>query len=197
MPDRFHLLIYLCIYTEPTKFTTMQVNVNRDFPYVDDFICMVEHARQAQCILNLLLKRFAKFELELHPDKTLVISFGRFERKHASEQNRRRNTFDFLGFMKSSKSNTKIPVATKIFFEAFISQCISYPPYNNGCTERFIRTLKENLLWVQTFETVEELRLALLEFKKNYNEKWIIERLGYKTPAQARTDTCNPPHKVV
>lgn len=25
----------------------------------------------------------------------------------------------------------------------------------NGCAERFIRTLKENLLWVQAFETVE------------------------------------------
>ena len=54
-----------------------------------------------------------------------------------------------------------------------------------GFAERFIRTLKENLLWVRTFETVEELRLALLEFKRVYNEKWILERLGYRTPAQA------------
>jgi hypothetical protein len=30
----------------------------------------------------------------------------------------------------------------------------------NGCAERFIRTLKENLLWVRTFQTIEELRLA-------------------------------------
>ena len=42
-------------------------------------------------------------------------------------------------------------------------------PEGNGCAERFIRRLKENLLWVRTFETVEELRLALLEFKKTYN----------------------------
>ena len=34
-------------------------------------------------------------------------------------------------------------------------------PEGNGCAERFIRTLKENLLWVRAFETVEELRLAL------------------------------------
>jgi len=69
-------------------------------------------------------------------------------------------------------------------------------PQGNGCAERFIRTLKENLLWVRTFETVEELRLSLLEFKKNYNEQWIIQRLGYKTPTQARTDACSPPRKV-
>ena len=31
-------------------------------------------------------------------------------------------------------------------------------PERNGCAERFIRTLKENLLWVRTFDTVEELR---------------------------------------
>jgi len=28
-------------------------------------------------------------------------------------------------------------------------------PEGNGCAERFIRTLKENLLWVRRFETVE------------------------------------------
>jgi putative transposase len=38
-------------------------------------------------------------------------------------------------------------------------------PEGNGCAERFICTLKENLLWVRTFETVEELRQALLIFR--------------------------------
>jgi transposase InsO family protein len=37
-------------------------------------------------------------------------------------------------------------------------------PEGNGVAERFIRTLKENLLWVQSFQTIEELRVALLEF---------------------------------
>ena len=61
-------------------------------------------------------------------------------------------------------------------------------PEGNGCAERFIRTLKENLLWVRTFKTIEELRLALLEFKKTYNEQWIIQRHGYKTPSQVRQE---------
>lgn len=61
-------------------------------------------------------------------------------------------------------------------------------PEGNGCAERFIRTLKENLLWVRTFETVEELRLALLEFKRIYNEHWLIERHGWRTPAQVRAE---------
>lgn len=59
-------------------------------------------------------------------------------------------------------------------------------PEGNGCAERFIRTLKENLLWVRTFSTIEELRLALLEFKDRYNNHWLIERHGHISPAQAR-----------
>ena len=59
-------------------------------------------------------------------------------------------------------------------------------PEGNGCAERFIRTLKENLLWVRPFATVEELRLALQAFKELYNRTWIIARHGYQTPAQVR-----------
>ena len=58
----------------------------------------------------------------------------------------------------------------------------------NGVAERFIRTLKENLLWVRSFETIEELRLALLEFKRTYNEQWMLEKYDYRSPAQVRRD---------
>ena len=59
-------------------------------------------------------------------------------------------------------------------------------PEGNGCAERFIRTLKENLLWVRTFETIEELRQALLVFQQTYNTTWLIERHGFITPADFR-----------
>jgi putative transposase len=61
-------------------------------------------------------------------------------------------------------------------------------PQGNGCAERFIRTLKENLLWITTFDTVEELRVALLEFKRRYNETWLLGRHRYKTPLQVRQE---------
>lgn len=63
-------------------------------------------------------------------------------------------------------------------------------PEGNGCAERFIRTLKENLLWLTTFDTVEDLRLALCAFQRRYNETWLIGRHGYKTPAQVRHEQC-------
>jgi transposase InsO family protein len=59
-------------------------------------------------------------------------------------------------------------------------------PEGNGCVERFIRTLKENLLWVRRSDTIEELRLALHQFKETYNQIWIVERHGYQTPAAIR-----------
>lgn len=59
-------------------------------------------------------------------------------------------------------------------------------PEGNGCAERFVRTLKEQLLWIRTFETVEDLRIALQEFKNKYNREWLIARNGYLTPEQAR-----------
>ena len=59
-------------------------------------------------------------------------------------------------------------------------------PEGNGVAERFIRTLKEQLLWVQTFDTVEDLRVALLELKERYNREWLCERHGHQTPAAGR-----------
>jgi putative transposase len=61
------------------------------------------------------------------------------------------------------------------------------PPEGNGCVERLIRTLKEQLLWLRPFQSVEELRLALLDWAARYNGSWLIERHGFLTPAQART----------
>ena len=61
-------------------------------------------------------------------------------------------------------------------------------PEGNGVAERFIRTLKENLLWVRSFETIEDLRLALLAFKRTYNEQWMLEKYAYRSPAQMRRD---------
>jgi len=67
--------------------------------YADDFIVGFEHERDADAFLAELRDRFTQFGLELHPDKTRLLEFGRF----AAEQRARRGegkpeTFDFLGF---------------------------------------------------------------------------------------------------
>ena len=61
-------------------------------------------------------------------------------------------------------------------------------PDGTGVAERFIRTLKENLLWVRRFATSEELRLAWLAFKRTDNEQWMLEKYDDRNPAQVRRD---------
>jgi group II intron reverse transcriptase/maturase len=66
--------------------------------YADDFVCLVQYEDDARHMEQALRERFTQFELELHPEKTRVIRFGRYERENAKRQNRRAHTFDFLGF---------------------------------------------------------------------------------------------------
>jgi putative transposase len=65
-------------------------------------------------------------------------------------------------------------------------------PEGNGCAERFIRTLKENLLWARSFDTVEGLRRALLAFREVYNATWLVERHGFRPPAAVRDEQLSP-----
>jgi transposase InsO family protein len=60
-------------------------------------------------------------------------------------------------------------------------------PEGNGCAERFIRTLKEQLLWLRFFATVDELNQALADFRVRYNQRWRLERHRYRSPAEVRT----------
>jgi transposase InsO family protein len=59
-------------------------------------------------------------------------------------------------------------------------------PEGNGCIERSFRTLKEQLLWVRDFTTLEELADALEESRQRYNDHWLLERLSFQSTRQAR-----------
>ena len=61
-------------------------------------------------------------------------------------------------------------------------------PECNGVIERFMRTLKEQCLYLQRFQTLEEARRIIAAFIARYNHEWLIERLDYWTPAQARAE---------
>ena len=67
--------------------------------YADDFVLGFQYRSDAERFLRDLKARFARFGLELHPEKTRLLEFGRY----AAERRQRRGqgrpeTFDFLGF---------------------------------------------------------------------------------------------------
>ena len=67
--------------------------------YSDDFVIGFQHEWAAKQCLAEMRERFGKFHLELHPDKTRLIEFGRFAAKDRKRRGARKPaTFDFLGF---------------------------------------------------------------------------------------------------
>ena len=76
--------------------------------YADDIVMGFEHRAEAERFLQDWRERLRKFGLELHPDKTRLIEFGRF----AAEDRKRRGegkpeTFNFLGFTHICAKNRK------------------------------------------------------------------------------------------
>jgi RNA-directed DNA polymerase len=67
--------------------------------YSDDFIVGFQHRHEAERFLVDLHGRLRRFGLELHPDKTRILEFGRFARENRNRRGEGKpETFNFLGF---------------------------------------------------------------------------------------------------
>ena len=67
--------------------------------FADDFVVGFEHQEEAERFLSELRERFARFGLELHPEKTRLLPFGRkVDREWRSGRGPKPGTFNFLGF---------------------------------------------------------------------------------------------------
>ena len=64
---------------------------------------------------------------------------------------------------------------------AFIEQ-----PQTNGVAERFIRTIKEQVIYGRIFQNLQGVRDAVRRFVHTYNREWLVEKNGYQSPWQAR-----------
>ena len=66
--------------------------------FADDAILCFQYREDAEKVLSVLPKRFAKYGLTLHPEKTRLIEFGRLAENNAKRRGKKPATFDFLGF---------------------------------------------------------------------------------------------------
>ena len=62
-------------------------------------------------------------------------------------------------------------------------------PETNGCAEKLIQTLKEQVLWIERFDTFEQLRAAVRKFTVTYNHQWLLERHSYRPSKHASTSS--------
>jgi hypothetical protein len=69
--------------------------------YADDFVLVFQREKDARRVLEVLPKRFDRYGLRLHPDKTRLVRFERPRRKVGpgpAQPNEGPRSFDFLGF---------------------------------------------------------------------------------------------------
>ncbi|MGZ9032843.1 MAG: integrase core domain-containing protein [Rhodospirillales bacterium] len=59
-------------------------------------------------------------------------------------------------------------------------------PETNGVAERFIRTLKEQIVFGRIYQDIEEVRAAVRTYFDRDNQHWLLEKNGYRSPAETR-----------
>ena len=144
----------------------------------------VDHCT-AECVGLHAAKRGTRFEA-LEPIRQAVqTSFGSYDARSAAGVTIRH---DHGSVYRSATFQDELAYLGITSSPAYVRE-----PEGNGCAERFARTLKENLLWVESFATLADLQAALTAFKRRYNEEWLIERHAFRTPAQVRADLAAPP----
>jgi RNA-directed DNA polymerase len=65
--------------------------------FADDAVLCFQYKKDAQRVMEVLPKRFAKYGLTIHPEKTRLLEFGRYAEENAKRRGKKPATFDFLG----------------------------------------------------------------------------------------------------
>lgn len=154
--------------------------------YADDFVCLTQRAEDAGRIFEDLKRRFAEHKLQIHPDKSRRLSFGRFESENARNAGRKPNTFDFLGLThycdKTRKG--KFKVGRKTSRKKFNAKCKALNEWlkskrNAAQTKDWWETLGAKLRGHYQYYGVSENFRGILSFYKRAKylvRKWLNRR---------------------
>ncbi len=75
--------------------------------FADDAVLCFQYKEDAEKVMEVLPKRFAKYGLTIHPEKTRLLEFGRYAEENAKRQGKKPATFDFLGYSVLQKHTEK------------------------------------------------------------------------------------------
>jgi RNA-directed DNA polymerase len=133
--------------------------------FADDAVLCFQYKEDADKVMEVLPKRFAKYGLTIHPEKTRLLEFGRYAEENAKRQGKKAATFDFLGFTyvcaRSRKGKFTVHVRTM---------------------KRFRRGLKAIAEWCQ-----ENRHLPVEEQQKTLNAKLRGHYQYYGRPTNYRS----------
>lgn len=154
--------------------------------YADDFVCAVQYKDDAKRIEQAVKNRFNKYGLEIHLTKSRNIAFGRFEKENADKQNRKPNTFDFLGFTHycATSRKGKFKLARKTSRKKFTAKCKAMNDWlkairNQVKTEDWWKTLRAKLNGHYQYYGVSENYAGIARFYRNtvkLTKKWLNRR---------------------
>jgi RNA-directed DNA polymerase len=71
--------------------------VAHEIRFADDAVLCFQYKKDAERVMEVLSKRFAKYGLTLHPEKTRLVEFGRYAEENAKRKRKKPCTLDFLG----------------------------------------------------------------------------------------------------
>ncbi len=150
--------------------------------YADDIVLGFQYQHELKLFLKELEKRFEKFNLKLHPEKTLSIEFGRYAAERRKEKGKGKpKTFDFLGFthLCSKSRKGKFMVLRKTSAKKMRSKL-----------QELQKTLRERMHW-SIPDIGRWLKSVIIGHCRYYGVPWngkslsrfrsVLARLWYKT----------------
>ena len=143
--------------------------------YVDDAVICFQRKEDAQKVQEVLGKRFGKYGLTLHPEKTRLVEFGRSALEKAEKEGQRPATFDFLGFTHISARSWRGKFTIKV----------------KTSKKRLRRSLKRVALWCKRARhrpLVEQH--ATLNSKLRGHYQYYGRGSNYRSLAQFRCGVC-------
>src|SRR5665648_643989 len=154
--------------------------------YADDFICCFQLKDDAERFYKVLIKRLAKFNLEIAEEKTKILAFGRFAADNSKRQGLGKpETFDFLGFTHycSNSSKGKFRVKRKTSRKKFKAKVKAFKLWlraeRNLGTEEIMKTVRRKLIGHYTYYVITDNSQMMGTYRFQVSKllfKWLNRR---------------------
>ena len=129
--------------------------------YADDFVACFQYKDDAEKFYLSLGKRLEKFDLEIAPEKTRILEFGRFAAANREKRGEKKpDTFNFLGFTfycSTNQAKTKFRVKVKTNRKKMTSKL--------KITNQWIKENRHNM---KPHEMIKRLNLSLAGYYNYY-----------------------------